>query len=121
MVFILHVNLPECIICTLYTSFHDLPSIPSRCRREKGRCPARDRRNIEEAESAVVAQWLTSGLRVAMALTGWHLLSPRLMLTKVPDGAIQRLGGFRWRRSRLRHWRFGASQRSEARNWTPDA
>ena len=36
-----------------------------------------------EAESAVVAQWLTSGLRVAMC-TGWHLLSPRLMLTKVP-------------------------------------
>ena len=34
-----------------------------------------------DAESAVVAQWLTSGLRVAMARTGWHLLSPRLMLT----------------------------------------
>ena len=32
-----------------------------------------------EAESAVVAQWLTSGLRVAMSRTGWHLLSPRLM------------------------------------------
>ena len=28
-----------------------------------------------EAESAVVAQWLTSGLRVAMSRTGWHLLS----------------------------------------------
>ena len=38
-----------------------------------------------EAESAIVAQWLTSGLRVAMARTGWHLLSPRLMLTKVPE------------------------------------
>ena len=37
-----------------------------------------------EAESVVVAQWLTSRLRVAMARTGWHLLSPRLMLTKVP-------------------------------------
>ena len=41
-----------------------------------------------EAESAVVAQWLTSGLRVAMARTGWHLLSPRLMLTKVPGGVL---------------------------------
>ena len=38
-----------------------------------------------EAESAIVTQWLTSGLRVAMARTGWHLLSPRLMLTKVPE------------------------------------
>ena len=41
-----------------------------------------------EAESAVVAQWLTSGLRVAMARTGWHLLSPRLMLTKVPGSVL---------------------------------
>ena len=41
-----------------------------------------------EAESAAVAQWLTSGLRVAMARTGWHLLSPRLMLTKVPRGVL---------------------------------
>ena len=38
-----------------------------------------------EAESAVVAQWLTSGLRVAMSRTGWNLLSPRYMLTKVPS------------------------------------
>ena len=37
-----------------------------------------------EAESAVVAQWLTSGLRVAMSRTGWNLLSPRFILTKVP-------------------------------------
>ena len=37
-----------------------------------------------EAEGAVVAQWLTSGLRVAMSRTGWNLLSPRFMLTKVP-------------------------------------
>ena len=37
-----------------------------------------------EAESAVVAQWLTSGLRIAMARTGWNLLSTRLSLTKVP-------------------------------------
>ena len=35
-----------------------------------------------------MAQWLTSGLRVAMARTGWHLLSPRLMLTKVPGGVL---------------------------------
>ena len=41
-----------------------------------------------DAESAVVAQWLTSGLRVAMARTGWHLLSPRLMLTKVPGSVL---------------------------------
>ena len=41
-----------------------------------------------EAESAVVAQWLTSGLRVAMSRTGWHLLSPRFMLTKVPGGVL---------------------------------
>ena len=41
-----------------------------------------------EAESAVVAQWLTSGLRVAMARTGWHLLSSRLMLTKVPGSVL---------------------------------
>ena len=37
-----------------------------------------------ETESAVVAQWLTSGIRVAMSRTGWNLLSPRYMLTKVP-------------------------------------
>ena len=42
-----------------------------------------EQENIE-AESAVVAQWLTSGLRVAMSRTGWNLLSPRFMLTKVP-------------------------------------
>ena len=41
-----------------------------------------------EAESAVVAQWQTSGLRVAMSRTGWHLLSPRFMLTKVPGGVL---------------------------------
>ena len=41
-----------------------------------------------EAESAVVAQWLTSGLRVAMSRTGWHLLSPRFMLTKVPGAVL---------------------------------
>ena len=38
-----------------------------------------------QAESTVVAQWLTSGLRVAMSRTGWNLLSPRYMLTKVPS------------------------------------
>ena len=30
----------------------------------------------------------TGILRVAMARTGWHLLSPRLMLTKVPGGVL---------------------------------
>ena len=39
------------------------------------------------AEGTVVAQWLTSGLRIAMSRTGWNLLSPRFLLTKVP-GAI---------------------------------
>ena len=38
-----------------------------------------------QAESTVVAQWLTSGLRVAMSRTGWNLLSPRYMLTRVPS------------------------------------
>ena len=41
-----------------------------------------------QAESTVVAQWLTSGLRVAMSRTGWHLLSPRFMLTKVPTAIL---------------------------------
>ena len=41
-----------------------------------------------QAESAVVAQWLTSGLRVAMSRTGWNLLSPRYMLTKVPSAIL---------------------------------
>ena len=30
-----------------------------------------------QTESAAVAHWLTSGLRVAMARVGWNLLSPR--------------------------------------------
>ena len=38
-----------------------------------------------QAESTVVAQWLTSGLRVAMSRTGWNLLSPRYTLTRVPS------------------------------------
>ena len=38
-----------------------------------------------QAESTVVAQWLTSGLRVVMSRTGWNLLSPRYMLTRVPS------------------------------------
>ena len=38
-----------------------------------------------QAESTVVAQWLTSGLRVAMSRTGWNLLSPRYTLTKIPS------------------------------------
>ena len=38
-----------------------------------------------QAEGTVVAQWLTSGLRVAMFCTGWNLLSPRYTLTKIPS------------------------------------
>ena len=41
-----------------------------------------------EAESAVVAQWLTSRIRVAMSRTGWNLLSPRYTLTKVPAAVL---------------------------------
>ena len=41
-----------------------------------------------EAESAVVAQWLTSGLRIAMFRTGWNLLSTRFSLTKVPGSVL---------------------------------
>ena len=37
------------------------------------------------AESAVVAQWLTSGPRIAMSRTGWNLTSTRFSLTKVPS------------------------------------
>ena len=33
------------------------------------------------AESAVVAHWLTSGLRIAMSRTGWNLMSTRFSLT----------------------------------------
>ena len=40
------------------------------------------------AEGTVVAQWLTSGLRIAMSRTGWNLLSPRFMLTKVPSDTL---------------------------------
>ena len=51
-----------------------------------------------EAESAVVAQWLTSGLRIAMARTGWNLLSTRLSLTKVPGTVLSVYwGGPLWR------------------------
>ena len=40
------------------------------------------------AEGTVVAQWLTSGLRIAMFRTGWNLLSPRFRLTKVPCAVL---------------------------------
>ena len=40
------------------------------------------------AESAVVAQWLTSGLRIAMSRTGWNLISTRFSLTKVPSAVL---------------------------------
>ena len=41
-----------------------------------------------DAESAVVAQWLTSGLRIAMSRTGWNLISTRYSLTKVPSPVL---------------------------------
>ena len=40
------------------------------------------------AESAVVAQWLTSRLRIAMSRTGWNLTSTRFSLTKVPSPVL---------------------------------
>ena len=40
------------------------------------------------AESAVVAHWLTSGLRIAMSRTGWNLISTRYSLTKVPSPVL---------------------------------
>ena len=40
------------------------------------------------AESAVVAQWLTSELRIAMSRTGWNLMSTRFSLTKVPSSVL---------------------------------
>ena len=40
------------------------------------------------AESAVVAQWLTSGLRIAMSRTGWNLISARFSLTEVPSSVL---------------------------------
>ena len=40
------------------------------------------------AESAVAAQWLTSGLRIAMSRTGWNLISTRFSLTKVPGAVL---------------------------------
>ena len=40
------------------------------------------------AESTVVAQWLTSGLRIAMSRTGWNLISTRYSLTKVPSPVL---------------------------------
>ena len=40
------------------------------------------------AESAVVAQWLTSGLRIAMSRIGWNLISTRFSLTKVPSPVL---------------------------------
>ena len=40
------------------------------------------------AESAVVAQWLTSGLRIAMSRIGWNLISARFSLTEVPSPVL---------------------------------
>ena len=42
------------------------------------------------AESAVVAQWLTSGLRIAMSRTGWNLISTRFSFTKVPGSVLSK-------------------------------
>ena len=36
-----------------------------------------------QTEGAVVASWLTSGLRIAMSRAGWRLLSPRHTFTRV--------------------------------------
>ena len=36
-----------------------------------------------QTEGAVVASWLTSGLRIAMSRVGWRLLSPRHTFTRV--------------------------------------
>ena len=41
-----------------------------------------------QTESAVVAHWLTSGLRVAMSRIGWNLLSPRHALTRLPGDIL---------------------------------
>ena len=41
-----------------------------------------------QTESAVVAHWLTSGLRVAMSRVGWNLLSPRHTLTRLPGSTL---------------------------------
>ena len=41
-----------------------------------------------QAESAVVAGWLTSGLAIAMSRIGWNLLFPRLALTRLPSRTL---------------------------------
>ena len=41
-----------------------------------------------QAESAVVAGWLTSGLEIAMSRIGWSLLSPRQALTRLPSRTL---------------------------------
>ena len=43
-----------------------------------------------QTESAAVAHWLTSGLKVAMARVGWNLLSPRYGLTRLPGELLRR-------------------------------
>ena len=42
-----------------------------------------------QTESAAVAHWLTSGLKVAMARVGWNLLSPRYGLTRLPGDLLR--------------------------------
>ena len=41
-----------------------------------------------QAESAIVARWLTSGLEIAMSRVGWNLLSPRQTLTRLSNQAL---------------------------------
>ena len=41
-----------------------------------------------QAESAVVAGWLTSGLNIAMSRAAWNLLSPRRTLTRLPSRTL---------------------------------
>ena len=42
-----------------------------------------------QTESAAVAHWLTSGLKVAMSRVGWNLLSSRYALTKLPKDILR--------------------------------
>ena len=57
-----------------------------------------------DAESAVVAQWLTFGLRIAMSRTGWNLISTRYSLTKVLSPVLS--GYYSKGILSLRRWRI---------------
>ena len=41
-----------------------------------------------QAECAIVARWLTSGLEIAMSRVGWNLLSPRQTFTRLPNQVL---------------------------------